>query len=349
MALGQEPRRRRRASRKLVPGKLPARALRELLRHRGAPDASVIVGPAFGVDAAVIDLGQGDYLILKSDPVTFTTLELGWYAVHVNANDVAVMGGRARWFQPTIIVPPGTALDTVQRIMREVHGAAEQLGIAVTGGHTEVSAAVRQPIVAGDMQGLVPRRRLILPGGARPGDILVMSKSAAIEGTAILAREWPAAARRALGATGQRLAARFHHRPGISIVRDAAIAAAHGVHALHDPTEGGVAAGLFEMASAAGCRFIVDLDAISIHEYTRRLCEHFGLRPLGLIGSGALLASVPPGRVRGLVGTLAAQGIPATAIGRVVAGKGVSGRRGGRTVRFEWSERDELARLVPPV
>ncbi len=337
-----------RARQQLVPGKLPAAMLRTLLRRRGAPDPSVIVGPAFGVDAAVIDLGAGDYLILKSDPVTFTTFELGWYAVHVNANDVAVMGGRPRWFQPTIIVPPGSEAATVQRIVRDIDRAARQLGIAVTGGHTEVSDAVRRPIVAGDMQGIVARRRLISPAGARPGDVLVMSKSAGIEGTAILARERAREACGALGAAGQRCAARFHRRPGISVLRDAAIAAAHGVHALHDPTEGGVATGLFEMAFASQCRFIVDLDAIAVHPFTRRLCEYFGLRPLGLIGSGALLASVPPSGVRALLEALAAERIPAAVIGQVVRGKGLTARRGGRRVRFDWSERDELTRLVDP-
>jgi len=320
--------------------------LRALLRYRGAPDQTVIVGPALGVDAAVIDLGMRDYLVLKSDPVTFTTLDLGWYAVHVNANDIAVMGARPRWFQPTIVVPPGSAETTVRRIMRDIDRAARRLAIAITGGHTEVSAAVRQPIVAGDMQGLVSRRHLILPTGARPGDVLVISSSAGIEGTAILARERPGEACRVLGTAGQRRAARFHHRPGISIVRAAGIATRCGVHALHDPTEGGVATGLFEMATASRCRFVVDLDAIPIRPYTQRLCAHFGLRPLGLIGSGALLASVSQARVRALLQAFAAEPIPAAVIGHVVEGKGVTGRRNGRVVRFAWSERDELTRVL---
>jgi len=328
----------------LRPGKLPAALLAAVIRQRGAKDESVIVGPAFGEDAAVIDLGS-HYLVLKSDPVTFTASEIGWYAVHVNANDVAVMGARPRWFQPTIILPPRCRARLPLTIARDIHRAARSLGIAVTGGHTEVSDAVCKPIVAGDMQGLVARDRLILSSGARPGDVLVMSKWAGIEGTSIIAREHPRAARRLLGVAGRDSAARFHHRPGISVVRDARIAARHRVTALHDPTEGGVAAGIYELAAASGCRLVVDLDEVPVHPYTRGLCEYFGLNPLGLIGSGALLAAVRSESAGGLLRALNRRRIPARVIGRFARGRGVEARRAGRLVRFRWSERDELTRL----
>jgi len=328
----------------LPAGKLPVRVLRTLLRHRGAPDRSVVVGPAFGEDAAVVRLGT-HYLVLKSDPVTFTTSELGWYAVHVNANDIAVMGGRPRWFQPTIILPEGCTTATVLKIARDIHRAAAGLGIAITGGHTEVSPAVRQPIVAGDMQGVVPRNRLIRSGGARSGDVLIMTKSAGIEGTAILAREYPDAVRRVLGVAGQRRAARFHRRPGISIVQEAGIAARHHASALHDPTEGGVAAGLYEMATASRCRFVIDLGLIDVHPYTARLCQHFGLRTLGLIASGSCLISIQPQHARRLLRSLATRRIPARVIGRVTRGRGIEAHQDGRRVPFHWSERDELTRL----
>lgn len=328
----------------LRPGKLPWALMTRVVRQRGARDATVLVGPAFGEDAAVIDLGSR-CLVLKSDPVTFTVSELGWYAVHVNANDVAVTGARPRWFQPTIILPPRCSDRVPLAIARDIHRAARDLGIAVTGGHTEVSEAVRQPIVAGDMQGLVPRGRVILSSGARPDDVVVMTKWAGIEGTSIIAREHRRAARGVLGQSALARAARFHHRPGISVVRDAMIAARHRVSALHDPTEGGVAAGLYEMAAASGCRFVVDLDCIPVHPHTRDLCRHFGLDPLGLIGSGALLASVPSGKVESLLRSLRTQRIPGCIIGRVVRGRGVEARRAGRRVRFRWSQRDELTKL----
>jgi hydrogenase expression/formation protein HypE len=328
----------------LLPGKLPVALLQQLLRYRGAPDTRVVIGPAFGEDAAVIDLGD-QFLILKSDPVTFTTEEIGWYAVHVNANDVAVMGAQPSWFQATIIAPPGTAPPAIRAIFRDIDRSARQLGIAVTGGHTEISPAVKQPIVAGDMQGLVRRDRLVTSAGARPGDIVMLTKAAGIEGTSIIARSFVSRARRLLGVRGQHAAARFHRRPGISVVTEALLAARRGATAMHDPTEGGVAAGLVELAAASKVRLVVDLDSIPILPPTARLCAGFGLRPLGVIGSGALLLTVPPPRAVAIQGALQRRRISIAAIGRVMRGRGVEARQAGKRVRFEWSPRDELTRL----
>jgi hydrogenase maturation factor len=328
----------------LLPGKLPPALLQRLLRFRGALDRRVVVGPGFGLDAAVIDLGP-QYLILKSDPVTFTVEEVGWYAVHVNANDVAVMGARPAWFQATIIVPPRTAPGVVKQIFRDIDRSARGLGIAVTGGHTEISTSVKQPIVAGDMQGLVRRDGLVTAAGARAGDLLIMTKSAGIEGTSIIARRFAPEARKALGRRAAREAARFNHRPGISVVREALLAARIGATAMHDPTEGGVAAALFELATASGRRLVADLDRIAVHPYTARLCAHFGLRPLGLIGSGALLLTIPERLAKTLLGAFRRGRVPAAVIGVVEQGRGVDAYRSGKRVRFEWSPRDELTRL----
>jgi hydrogenase expression/formation protein HypE len=328
----------------LLPGKLPVALLQRLLRFRGARDRRVVLGPAFGQDAAVIDIGS-QYLILKSDPVTFTVEEIGWYAVHVNANDVAVMGARPAWFQSTIIVPPRTSPGTVRQIFRDIDRSARGLGIAVTGGHTEVSNAVTQPIVAGDMQGVVSRDALVTSAGARAGDLIILTKSAGIEGTSIIARHFDRETRRLLGSRAQREAARFHHRPGISVVPEAGLAARAGATAMHDPTEGGVAAALFELATASSKRLVVDLDRIPVHPHTARLCAHLGLRPLGLIGSGALLLTISARRAGSLLRALARRRIPASVIGTMRSGRGVEAYRGAKRVRFDWSQRDELTRL----
>lgn len=132
---------------RLVPGKIPPPVLARLLQWRGAADRRVIVGPRCGVDAAVVALGRRR-LVLKTDPVTFTTQRIGWYVVQVNANDIAVMGGRPTWFQPTILLPPDTRVTAVMAIARDIHDACRHLGIAVTGGHTEVTDAVTRPVIA---------------------------------------------------------------------------------------------------------------------------------------------------------------------------------------------------------
>jgi hydrogenase expression/formation protein HypE len=330
---------------RLQPGKLPPAVLRQLLRLRGAPDRRVLVGPQFGEDAAVVDLGA-QYLVLKSDPVTFTADEIGWYAVHVNANDVAVMGARPAWFQASVIVPVGTTAAVVGEIMRDIHHAARGLGVAVTGGHTEVSPAVRQPVVAGDMHGVVRRDRLVRSSGARAGDVVLLTKWAGIEGTAIIARTFPDEVAHVLGQTGQRVAARFHHRPGISVVSEALLAAAAGATAMHDPTEGGVAAALFELATASRRRLVVDLDRVPVLDATARVCAHFGLNPLGLLGSGALLVTLPPDRLPRLLRAWRRRRVVASVIGTVERGGGVRARSAGKSTPFVWSERDELTKVL---
>jgi hydrogenase maturation factor len=322
-------------------GKLPPALLDRLLRWRGAPDRQVLVGPRCGVDAAVVAVGR-HRVVLKSDPVTFTASRIGWYAVQVNANDVAVMGGRPRWFQPTILVPPRTRSAVVLSIAREIDAACRRLGVAVTGGHTEVTDAVTRPVVTGDMQGLLVAPRAITAGGARPGDLVLLTKGAAIEGTAILSNERPRELRRALPTAVIRSGQRLRQRPGISVVSDAAIAARHGVSAMHDPTEGGIRAALHEMAFASHVRLDVDLDRIPVLAPTAVLCRHYGIDPLGLIASGALLATVRAARAPALLRAWARAGIPGHTIGTVTAGRGIRAIRARQPVPFPWLARDEI-------
>jgi hydrogenase expression/formation protein HypE len=305
----------------------------------------VLVGPGCGLDAAVVAVGR-HRLILKADPVTFTARQIGWYAVQVNANDVAVMGGRPAWFQPTILLPPGTKTSVLMTIVREIDRACRGLGVAVTGGHTEVTDAVTRPIVAGDMHGLLVAARIITAGGAHPGDRLLLTKAAGIEGTAILAQERVSELTKALSATLVRSAQRLRQRPGISVVREAVTAARHGASAMHDPTEGGVRAALHEMAFASRVRLDVDLDRIPVYPQTARICRHYAIDPLGLIGSGALLVALPQGRASGLLRAWAREGIVGHVIGSVESGRGVRATRQGRRVAFPWLARDEVIRAL---
>jgi hydrogenase expression/formation protein HypE len=326
-------------------GKLPPALLDRLLRWGGARDDRVLVGPGCGVDAAVVRVGR-HRLVLKSDPVTFTTTHLGWYVVQVNANDIAVMGARPCWFQPTILLPPGTRASQVMAIARDIDQACRALGIAVTGGHTEVTDGVTRAIVAGDMQGLLVGRRPVTAAGARPGDVVLLTKAAGIEGTAILSQERARELRRALSAALLRRAQGFRRRPGLSVVAEAMVATRHGASAMHDPTEGGVRAALHELAHASTVHLRVELDRVPIRPETDRLCRHFGIDPLGLIGSGALLATIASSRVAPLLRAWQRRGIAGHVIGRVERGRGVVARRSGRAVAFPWVAQDEIVKAL---
>jgi hydrogenase maturation factor len=325
----------------LPAGKLPPALLERCLRWRGARDRRVLVGPRCGEDAAVVALGRRR-LVLKSDPVTFTARRIGWYAVHVNANDVATMGARPSWFQPTVLLPPGTRAQAVLTIFRDIHATCRLLGIAVTGGHTEVTDAVLRPVVAGDMQGLLVGSRVVTSAGARPGDVVLLSKAAGLEGTAILAEERARALAARVPRRILRAARALRDRPGISVVADATIAARLGATAMHDPTEGGVRAALHEIAYAAGVRLRVDVERVAVLPPTAVLCRHFGIDPLGLLGSGALVVTVPPTRAGAVLRAWRRAGIAGQAIGAVVRGRGVVAARNGRRTAFPWTTRDEI-------
>ncbi len=329
----------------LTPGKLPVALLKTCIALNGAPDPQVLIGPRFGEDCAVIDLGT-QYLITKTDPVTFATEEIGWYAVHVNANDIATMGARPRWFQACLLFPPGTTEDTVRQVFAQIDAASKELGIAVTGGHTEVTNAVTQPVVIGDMHGVVDKDRLITSGGARPGDLVVMTKTAGIEGTSILAAEKAIELRAHLDEALRQEALHLRHTPGISVVKEALLAAEHGTTAMHDPTEGGLAMGLYELATASGVGLTLDLDAIPILSVTQTICRFFNLNPLGLISSGTLLLTIPPHRWPVLQSVFQTEGIVAQVIGTMRQENGISAFAGGKPASFTYSETDELAKVL---
>lgn len=329
----------------LKPGKLPVEILKNCIQMSGAYDPRVVIGPRFGEDCAVMDLGDR-YLVTKTDPVTFTSEEIGWYAVNVNANDVAVMGAKPLWFQASLLFPVGTVEDTVRQVFAQIDAACKELGIAVTGGHTEVTAAVAQPVVVGDMHGLVEKNHLVTSSGARPGDVVVMTKSAGIEGTSILASE---KGEELKGKVPERLlteACALRKTPGISVVREALLAAEHGVTAMHDPTEGGVAMGLYELAEASGCLLEINGDRIPILPSTAALCCHFGLDPLGLISSGTLLLTIAEKNWQNLAKAFQDQGVTATPVGVVRFGKGIVALSAGKRVPFVYSEADELTKVL---
>ena len=305
----------------LPSGKLPADLLRDLLiRFRPTGDR-VVLGGAIGEDAAVIDMGDR-YLVAKTDPITFATDQIGWYAVHVNVNDLAVTGATPRWFLATVLLPEGrTTSQLVERIFQDIHSACASLRIDLVGGHTEVTHGLDRPIVVGHLIGEAETDGLITTGGARPGDSLLLVRGVAIEGASIIARE-KAADLRLRGFEDDFIARvqHFLYEPGISVLCEAQIATGvPGVHSMHDPTEGGVATGLWEIAMAAKVELAVNTDEIPVLPECQRLCVEYGLDPLGLIASGALLLAIDPGDAAELCGAYACGGVACREIGMVMS------------------------------
>ncbi len=335
----------------LLAGKLPSALLTQLLQKLPTEHPQLLLGPAVGEDAAIIDWGgaQEQLLVAKSDPITFATDEIGYYAVNVCANDLAVTGARPLFYLPTILFPAGqTDVMLVERIFQQIGDACRQLGIVVAGGHSEITPTVNQTVVAGTMLGTVPRSQMIAGRGAQVGDVVLMVGWAPVEGASIIAREM----RQELLARGWHSAeldqaANYLYDPGISVLQPALLAAAHGlVTAMHDPTEGGIATGLYELALAAKVGLEIDLDALLLSDLAIRLCAAFQLDPLGVIASGSLVATAPAQKADALLALWQAQGWPVAQVGRVLEqGQGVIARRHGRTVAFPQFATDEITKL----
>jgi len=300
----------------LPAGKLRPETLAKLLRYTSqAPE--LVVGPAVGEDAAVIKQGKR-YLVVATDPITFATERCGWYSVFVNANDIAACGGTPRYYSASIVLPEGkTSLADVEVLFAEIENACREIGVLWVGGHTEVSSAVNTVLVAGQMIGDVKPDHLCRSSDAQVGDVIVLVKAAAIEATAIIAIEKADEVAALHGEEILKKSQNFLLEPGISVVREAALAREFAVNAMHDPTEGGVSTGIREICMASNCGGLVKAKAIPILPETAALCQQFGLDPIGAISSGALLLTLPPEEAPGLIDEYEKKGIQAVVIGEI--------------------------------
>jgi hydrogenase expression/formation protein HypE len=330
-------------------GKLRAELLERFFGKYVPASPRVVVGPRVGEDAAVLDMGDR-YLVATTDPITFASEEIGWYALHVNANDLAVRGARPLWFLATVLLPEaGLSEERVESLFAELGDACAELEVALVGGHTEVTTGVSRPIVVGCMLGEVDKDRLVTTAGACPGDVLLLTKGVPLEGAAILAREHGGeAARRGVPLDVIDRAREFLRRPGISVLPEARQACgAARVHAMHDPTEGGLATACWELAQAAGVGVHVDREQIPILPEGRLLCERFGLDPLGTIASGSLLLAVDRADAEGVVGACRGAGIACAPIGKVTASsQGVTLASAGIARPMPSFPQDELAKVI---
>jgi hydrogenase maturation factor len=329
-------------------GKLPAELLATLLSQLPRSDPRVVIGPGIGLDAAVIDMGD-HYLVAKTDPITFATDDIGWYAVNVNANDIACMGAQPKWFMVSALLPPERA-DTAmaERIFKQITEACAALDIALVGGHTEITFDLNRPILVGAMLGEVAKDKLVTSRGARSGDVVLLTKAVPLEGTALIAREKEDdLKKRGFSDDFLARAKNLLRIPGISVVREALIAAEEGAAtAMHDPTEGGLATGLRELAQASQAGLALDGDAIPFLKEGIELCAAYRLDPLGVIASGSLLLTTPAEKANDLINRFKSAGVECAAIGRVVpAEEGLTITRGGVVGQLPRFEVDEVARL----
>jgi len=301
-------------SMKLPVGKVPPEILKEVIfNYLGAKRSEVVVGPSYGLDGAVIEIG-GKSLVTSMDPITGALERIGWLAVNINANDVATFGVQPIFFSSCLLLPENATEDIIEIICRQIDLAAKNLGIAVTGGHSEITPKLPFPIVVGCCMGVADKRNYVTAQGAKANNMLILTKSVGIEGTAILATDRHAQLIHKIGKSALKKAE--DHFNQISIVKEAILAFKTGyVTAMHDPTEGGVAGGVHELADASNVGFKIYEDKIHITEETLEICEFFQIDPLQLIASGSLLIAVKKDCAYKIVELLEKNKVAASVIG----------------------------------
>jgi hydrogenase maturation factor len=303
----------------MPPGKVPIEILKEVVfKNLGAKRREVVLGPSAGFDGAVIDIGDKS-LIVSMDPITGAVEHIGWLAVNVNANDIATFGVKPTLFSSCILLSENSDKQTVETICSQMDKASKALEIAIVGGHCEVTPGTANPIVIGCAMGITEKGKYVTAGGAKPGDKLILTKTAGVEGTAILATErYGLMLKRGIGEELLRSAQRFFEK--ISIVKEAILAfETGGVNAMHDPTEGGILGGIHEMADASNLGVKVFEEKIPVAEETLEICSFFKIDPLQLISSGALLIASKENFAEKIVKELRTHKIDASIIGEFLA------------------------------
>lgn len=329
-------------------GKLPQKLLAKIIAKAPTSGSRVLLGPGIGLDCAVLDFGP-TCLVLKTEPITFASQQLGWYAVQIAANDIVTTGAMPKWMLLTVLLSENhTTLQSVDELSAQVFDTCRSLGIAFIGGHTEITHGLDRLILVTTLIGEVETDRLITPKGAQPGDAVILTKGVPIEGTALLALEFPERLGIELSAAELVEAQGYLYSPGISVFKDALTAVrAGGVTAMHDPTEGGVVTALWELAAACQHSIHVDLDRIPTSPLSAKICKYFKLDPLGTIASGALLITARQESTQSILEALTLAGIPAVVIGEVTNGSPeVFARQGNTNRRLKQFARDEIVRVI---
>jgi hydrogenase expression/formation protein HypE len=324
-------------------GKLPVELLRQFLTELPAADPDVVVGPGIGMDAAVIRFGDVQ-LVFKTDPITFATDDIAWYLVTINANDIACMGGIPKYLLVTFLLPQGTTTkDSAHNIFSRLKDACTANHITLIGGHTEITHGIERPIAIGCMIGTLSRHGIIRSSGAKPGHAVLLSKGIPIEATALLAREF--AHKIGLDEDTLQRVKNLIYDPGISVVRDANIALeTGGVSAMHDPTEGGLATGLFELASASGCGMEVFLERIPIIELSKKILKPFSIDPLGALASGSLIVCCKSEFSGAILAAWEKAGISGALIGTMTTSKELVLYRDGKPGPLPEFKADEITK-----
>lgn len=315
-------------------GKIPPETLEAIvmnpIRKNKVKREDVVLRPKTGEDCSVIDL-QGEMCVLSTDPITGAAKDIGYLAVQINCNDIFSAGAEPVGILLTVLLPEGSDETDLEEIMDGALRGAEELGIEILGGHTEVTDGVCKPIVSASVIGRSRERKIIQTGGAKVGQDVIMTKWAGLEGTAIIAKEYEAALTQRLPL--KLVLAAQEMKAYLSVGKEARIAVEHGATAMHDATEGGILGAVWEVAECSQAGVELWQEKIPIKEETRLICREAQIDPLRLISSGTMIITTENGDK--LVDKLLEKGVSAAIIGRVTEKERILVTKHGRELLEE--------------
>ncbi len=299
-------------------GKVPETILkRSVFKQLNTRRKEVLVRPHVGEDCSVLQFESDEVCVVSTDPITGAIEDIGSLAVHITANDLASSGAEPVGILLTILLPEGFMEEELRKIMQDINGVCESLHIEVVGGHTEVTNAVIKPVISVTGIGKAPKDQLVLTGAAKPGQDIILTKWAGLEGTAIIAKDHEEELRKHFNSDLMDEAISLGNY--LSVVEEGKIAVKHGVTSMHDVTEGGVFGALWEVGACSNVGLEVILDDIPIKQSTIEICEYYAINPYKLISSGCMLMTAYDGHI--LIEELQKSGIHATIIGKIVESK----------------------------
>ncbi len=300
----------------------------QIFPYCGAARAEVRVGPSFGTDISIIDLPNGYEMALTSDPLSYIPNlgleESAWLSVHLMANDMATTGIAPQYAQFVLNLPSYVSAHDFEVYWQYIHSFCQQIGVAITGGHTSRFQGLDSTIAGGGtMISTAPKGQMLCSQWAQPGQDIVVTKQAALVATSILARSFPNTVKNLSGnEVYQEACALFYQTSSLS----EALIAAHFNHhtpksitAMHDVTEGGILGAIYEMAVASGCGALVEAERLPLGNIPQSVCGVFNIDPAYSVGAGSMIMAVAPNSTAALLKTLEENHIAATCVGRFTA------------------------------
>ncbi|MGN1413103.1 MAG: AIR synthase family protein [Anaerovoracaceae bacterium] len=300
----------------LKTGKLDSDLLKQIVIDKiNYKRPEVLTRAGVGEDCAVVDYGEYE-CVMSTDPITAAVSDIGRLAIHISCNDIASNGIQPLGIMLAVMLPVGTTEDDIEMIMDQAAKAAEACQVEIIGGHTEITAAVTQPVIVSTAIGRGRKNQSASAENIQIGDVILMTKSAGLEGTGIIAGDYAEELKAILSPEELEQASELLDH--VSVVRDGVTAGAVGTHGMHDVTEGGILGAVWEMCQIAGVGCQLQEEAIPVASVTRKICTHYGINYLRLISSGAMIIMTAPEKKEEMLQKLSEAGVPVCQIGRIL-------------------------------